>query len=103
VLAVDVGREQPEAEILGKRQDAVLGRPDPLPAELDHGPVGQRVVQESTADAVAGLQDEDRDVSGYKIARGDQSGHAGPNHYDVDSFGDVRLVHPVPSIRRGHT
>ena len=64
VLALDVGREQPEAEILGERQDAVLGWPDPLPAELDHGAVGQRVVQESSADAVACLQDEDRNVSG---------------------------------------
>ena len=59
-----VGRKQPEAEFLGERQDAVLGRPDPLPAELDHGPVGQRVVKEPSTDAVAGLQDEDRNVSG---------------------------------------
>jgi hypothetical protein len=64
VLAVDVGREQPEAEILGERQDAVLGRTDPLPAELDHGAVFERVVKEPSADAVAGLQNEDRDVSG---------------------------------------
>ena len=64
VLAFHVGREEANAEFLGERQDAVLGRADPLPAELDHGPVGQCVVQEPSADAVAGLQDENRNVSG---------------------------------------
>ena len=64
MLAIGVSRKHPEAEFLGKRQDAVLGRTDPLPAELDHGAVFERVVKEPSADAVAGLQNEDRNVSG---------------------------------------
>lgn len=96
VLAFDVGREQSDAEFIGERQDAVLGGADPLPADLDHGAPFERVVQEPSADATSGLQDEDRNSSGEQVARGNQSGQASPYHYDVDLFGDVCLVHPLP-------
>jgi hypothetical protein len=64
VLAFDIGREQADAELPGERQDAVLGRTDPLPAQLDHGAALERVVQEAPADPVTGLQDEDRKTGG---------------------------------------
>lgn len=65
-------------------------------ADLDDGPVGERVVQEPSADAVAGLEDEDRNIIRLQVARGAQSSKASSYHYDVDSFGDVCPFHPLP-------
>jgi hypothetical protein len=55
VLALHVCREQADAELLGERQDTLLRRTDPLAAQLDHGAVLERVVQEAPADPIAGL------------------------------------------------
>jgi hypothetical protein len=60
VLALHVRRELADTEFLGERQDTVLRRTNPLAAHLDHGAALECVVQETPADAIASLQDEDR-------------------------------------------
>jgi hypothetical protein len=70
VLAFYLGWEHANAELPGERQDAVLGRTDPLPAQLDHSAALERVVQEAPADPVTGLQHEDRETGGKEVACG---------------------------------
>src|SRR5918998_3640173 len=69
MVAFDVGREHADAELPCEREDAVLREADPLAAQLDHRAVTERVIQEAPADAVAGLQHEDREPGGQKVAR----------------------------------
>jgi hypothetical protein len=71
VLAFHVRREEANAEFLGERQDAILRRADPLPANLDYRTVRERVVQDAPADAVSGLQQKDRKSGCHKVTRGD--------------------------------
>jgi hypothetical protein len=81
MVALDVGREQSDAEVLGERQDSVLGGSDPLAAHFDHNTTLKPVVQDAPADTVAGLQYGNRKPGSQQVARGDQPG---PHHGDVN-------------------
>ena len=91
----------PHAELVGERQHAVLGRPDPLPAELDDRAVGERVVEDAPAHAVAGLQHDDAAALLLEAAGGRQAGEAGPDDDDINGVhGDlsVSLVNGVQAV-----
>ena len=81
-----VARERPDAELVRERQHAVLGRADPLSAELDDRAVGERVVEGAAADAVAGLQHEDAAALLLESARRGQAGEAGPDDDDINGL-----------------
>ena len=84
MVALLVAREGAHAELVGERQHAVLRRPDPLPAELDDRAVGERVVEDAPADAVAGLQHDDAAALLLEAAGGGQAGEAGPDDDDIN-------------------
>ena len=48
----------------GERQDAVLRRADPLPADLDYSTALECVVENAPADTIAGLQHNHRKPGG---------------------------------------
>jgi hypothetical protein len=96
MVAFDVGREHADAELPCEREDAVLREADPLAAQLDHRAVTERVIQEAPADAVAGLQHEDREPGGQKVARGGQPGEPGTHNDWVHPVGGPRM------LRLGH-
>jgi len=68
--------EQLNPEAGGECRDAILCGTHPLPAEFDHHPVGQRMVQDPPAYAVPGFDDDDRQSPRDQIARRRQSGGA---------------------------
>jgi hypothetical protein len=79
-LAGGVGLEGVDAQLARELDEAVLGRADPLPADLDDlaGVLGrQRLVERPPADAVARLEDDDRRARGDGGARRGQARQAG--------------------------
>ena len=83
-LAVVVGGEEREAELLGQGAHPVLRRSDPLAAELHQRAVRERVVEDAPADAIASLEHDDRVARRLEIARGRQAGQAGAHDDDID-------------------
>ena len=64
-----IGREGVDAELAGERRDPLLGRADPLAADLDHLALADLLVEQPAADAVARL-DHDRLRPGGERAGG---------------------------------
>ena len=89
--------ERLEPELGGEFGHAELGRADPLPAELHDGAVGERVVEDPAADAVAGLEHHDLFARGHELARGDQSCDPGADdgHVGLDAL--RHLSSPAPA------
>ena len=83
-LAVDVLLEHRHLELVGQRDDVVLGRPDERATGLDHGAGAEAVVEHPAADAVTGLDDEHRAAGARHLASGHEAGDAGADHDDVD-------------------
>ena len=75
-LALVVGRVALEAELVDEGVDPVLGRADPLAADLDGDP-GDGVVQRAAADPVPGLEHDDGAPGLLEPPPGDQPGHPG--------------------------
>ena len=89
--------ESLEPELGGELGHAELGGADPLPAELYHGAVGERVVEDPAADAVTGLEHHDLFARGHELARGDQSCDPGADdgHVGLDAL--RHLSSPAPA------
>ena len=83
MCALVVRREQRRAELVGEREGAVLGRPDPLPAELDDDPVARAGVEHPTTDAVSGLEDHDGATRGGQVAGRGETRQPGAHDDDV--------------------
>src|ERR671920_1469531 len=99
VLAFYVRWEEVDVEFLGERQDAILGRTDPLSADLDYNTIGQCVVEDAPADSIAGFQNHHRKPRGPKVARGDQPGQSCPHHSDIClTVGKANVLHTSPLL-----
>jgi hypothetical protein len=96
-LAVIVGREQRKVEIVRERAHAMLGRTDPLAAELHHRAIRERVVEQPPADAVASLEHHDRTTRRLEVTCSCQPGQAGTHH---DHINLTHIVPPEASQRR---
>ena len=103
VLALAVARVGLEAEVVERLDEGVLVGRDPLAADLEHGAL-DRVGPEPAADAVAGLEHDDRAARVDELGGGGEPGGAGPDDDDirVDAFHDSCLfgLHPWPGTRR---
>ena len=85
VIALIPGRVGLDPELGRQRLEPVLGRPDPLAADLDHRPVLEAMVEGPPADPVLRLEhDHDRPRAG-QLARGRQAGEAGADDRDIES------------------
>jgi hypothetical protein len=101
VVALLVARKRLHAELLGEREHAVLGRADPLAAELHDRAVGERVVEDAATHAIAGLEHEDAAALLLEAAGGGQASEAGPDDDDVKGFhGAFSLFQGVNWFRR---
>ena len=96
VLAGAVGREGLEPELADQRDHPVLGRADPLGADLDHLAVADRLVQRPAADPVAGLEHDHVAAGGAQLAGRRQPGEAGADDDDVR----VPFLHRADHIGR---
>ena len=87
-----------DAEVLGEGQDLVLGRPDPLAAELHQvlGTVADRLAQGTAAHSVTGLEDPDVQARAGELARRGQAGEARTDNHDVAVMHAVSI--PVRAI-----
>ena len=65
-------------------RDPVLGRADPLAADLHDLVVADRLVQQSPADPVAGLEHQHRPARRRELPGGCQPGQPGPYDDDID-------------------
>ncbi len=83
-----MGREGLDAQLSGERRDPLLGRADPLAADLDQLARADLLVEQPAADPVAGLDYDRLDPGGKEAATGDEPGKAGPDDRDV-RFGRV--------------
>ena len=92
VIALLIGREGGEPELVGERQDAVLGRADPLPAELDDRAVGEGVVERAPAHPVASLQHDDAAALLPEAAGSGQAGETGSHDDDINGFHQDRFL-----------
>ena len=74
-----------DAEVLGEGPDLVLGRPDPLAAELHQvlGTVADRLAQGAAAHPVAGLEELDVQARAGELARRSQAREARTDNQDV--------------------
>jgi hypothetical protein len=80
-----VGRERVDAELGGEGEQAGLGRPDPLAADLDDLPVAvERLVQRAPADAVSRLEHDDRRAGGPGVPGRGEAREPGADDRDVD-------------------
>ena len=93
VASLVVRRVRGDAEGAGEGEHAVLARADPLATDLHDLAVGQRVVERSPADTVAGLEDEDGRAGGHQDERRGQPGEAPAHDADIGFFGERRYVH----------
>jgi hypothetical protein len=101
VVALDVLLERLGADLVGQRQDVVLGRADERAARLDDRPVLEPVVQQSAADPVAGLDDEDRAALLSDVSRRDEAGEAAADHDHVDLLGEGAMLRRAKRGRHG--
>ena len=74
-----MGREGLEPQLGDQRQDPVLGRADPLGADLDHLAVADRLVERPAADPVARLEHDHVAAAGAQLARRREPGEPGPD------------------------
>ena len=88
MLALLVGREGLDAELRRQLREPVLGRADPLAADLDDLAVADLMVEHAPADAVTRLEHHAVDPLGGELPRGRQPGQPGSDHDDV---GSVRI------------
>ena len=65
----------------------MLGRADPLPADLDDLPVADRLVEGAPADAVTCLEDADLVPPGLERTRGGEPREARSDYRDVSLNG----------------
>ncbi len=78
-----VSREPGHAELRSQGQQPVLSRPGIFAAHLHDLAVTDIPVDDSPADTVSGLQQQDRAVRRQEVARGSQPGQSGTNHQHV--------------------
>jgi hypothetical protein len=83
VLALDVGRVRVDPNRARQRGQPVLGRADPLAADLDDLAVAEFVVERPAAGAVARLEDHHRRARGGQLACRRQPGEPRADDYDV--------------------
>ncbi len=90
VLALVVGGERGEPEILGEVGHSVLSGADPLTTVVDRRPVGEALGQHPPADAIAGLEHDDVASRGHDVAGRDEPGETAADDADVALEGLVR-------------
>ena len=100
VPALVVGREGFDPELGGERREPLLGRADPLAADLDHLAVADLLVQQAAADPAAGLDHERLQPGRGEPPRGDESGETGAHDGDV---GLDWLAHRPAQVRSAST
>jgi hypothetical protein len=100
VTALVVGWEGGDPELSGERRDPLLGRPDPLAADLDHLAVADLLVEQAAADAVARLEHDRPLAGGGNPAGGDKPGEARSDDRDV-SFNRI-VGRSSIGLRHGH-
>ncbi|MDF1604905.1 class II aldolase/adducin family protein [Nocardioides sp. YIM 152315] len=84
--------ERRDPQLVGEREDVVLGRADERAARLDHGGAGaQLVVEHAPADPVARLDEENVVAAVGQVAGRDQPGDAAADHDGVDVAGQRAL------------
>ena len=85
-------------KVLGQSQHLVLGRPDPLPAQLDHvlGPLADRMVQGPASDPVPRLEHPHLEAGRGQLTRRGQPGEARTDDNDVAVM--HRLKYPESAI-----
>ncbi|GEM34970.1 hypothetical protein NN3_59770 [Nocardia neocaledoniensis NBRC 108232] len=74
----------------------MLGRSDPLAADLDDVLVVDRLVQCASADAVAGFEHEHAVPAILEFRGGRESGEPGADHHDITN---VRSRHDDPPAK----
>ena len=91
-----IGREGLDAQLAGERRDPLLGRADPLAADLDHLAVADLLVEQPAADPVARLDHDRLCPGGEEPTGGDEPGEPGADDRDVslDRLADARLDAP---------
>ena len=92
VLTGRVGGEGLDVQLPSQRRDPVLSRADPLAADLNHLAIADRLVQQSPADALAGLEHQDRPACRRELPGGRQAGKPGPHDDDIDLRGPLGLT-----------
>ena len=88
-VAVVVGGVPLQAELVDEGVDPVLGRPDPLAADLD-GDAGDLVVQRAPPDPVPGLQHHDGAPRLLEPPTGGQPGDPTPHDHHIGSVSHRR-------------
>ena len=83
VVAGVIGVERADAEVLGQREHAVLGRADELSTRLGDVAAPEVVVQHPAAHPVARLQHHDPVAVGGQPTGGGEPGQPGADHGDV--------------------
>ncbi len=83
VLARPVGGEGLHPQLGGKGREAVLAGADPLPAELHHLAIADRLVEHPAPDPVAGLHHEYLAARRGQLARGHEPGQPGAHHNEL--------------------
>ena len=83
VVAVVVGGERLEPEVLGEVRHAVLPGADPLPAVVDGRPVVELLREHTTADTVARLEHDHVAPLPHEHAGGGQASQPGADHADI--------------------
>ncbi len=78
-----VGREGLDAQLAGERRDPLLGRTDPLAADLDHLALADLLVEQPAADPVTRLDHDRLRSGGEETTGGDETGEPGPDDRDV--------------------
>src|SRR5262249_9313376 len=96
-LALGVGLERREPELVDEREDAVLPRPDPLTATLGDHAVRDVEIHRPAAEPVARLKDQHRPLGLGEAACRRETRDPGPDHDDVRAH-DRSLR--VPGSRR---
>ena len=84
LLALGVGLERLDPVCARPGEDAILARPHPLAADLDHLAVADGVVERAPADAVAGLEDRHRASGAAQVGGRAQPRQPGADHHHVD-------------------
>ena len=99
LVAGAVLRERRDAELVGEARDPVLGRPDPLAAEIEDV-VADPARQRAAADPIAGLDHDHVGPGGAELARRAQARQPGADHDHVVHPRHVRHDAGDPTTRR---